>query len=205
MSRQLLHFSNKKRIVWLFIYCGMVCFFYSQPLLAQTKDSAFIKAPSDTLAVKKKKHSPALASILSTVCPGAGQIYNRKYWKLPIVWGGVGAFGYLFISQNTLYQKYKRALIARLDDDPLTMDTQFPQYTDAQMLKLKENTNYNRDLMAVLTGLFYVLNIVDASVDGHLYEFDVSENLSINLEPLAVPLSKSNTGLAGISLTFTFN
>jgi hypothetical protein len=85
------------------------------------------------------------------------------------------------------------------------MDTQFPQYTDAQMLKLKENTNYNRDLMAVLTGLFYVLNIVDASVDGHLYEFDVSENLSINLEPLAVPLSKSNTGLAGISLTFTFN
>jgi len=59
--------------------------------------------------------------------------------------------------------------------------------------------------MAVLTGLFYVLNIVDASVDGHLYEFDVSENLSINLEPLAVPLSKSNTGLAGISLTFTFN
>jgi hypothetical protein len=196
--------TNLSSSFWGLIFIGIVLLFSYQDSFSQTKDSLKPVPAQDTLAVKKTKHSPALATILSTVCPGAGQIYNRKYWKLPIVWGGMGAFGYLFFSQNSRYQGYKKALIARLDTDSTTVDNQFPQYTDSQISQLKENTKYNRDLMAVLAGLFYVLNIVDANVDGHLYDFDVSENLSMRLEPTTLPINTPTRLAPGISLTLNF-
>lgn len=177
---------------------------FSTDSIGQSTDTLKLINKVDTLVVQKKKHSPALATILSSVCPGAGQIYNKKYWKLPIVWGGMGAFGYLFFSQNAKYQDYKKSLIARLDDDPLTVDTKYPQYTDSQMKQLKENTGYNRDLMAVLAGLFYVLNIVDANVDGHLYDFDVSDNLTLKVQPSTLPLPSQNGFVPALSMTLNF-
>lgn len=200
--------SNFKKFLAQSLFLGAFCSCFilasSYYSIAQSPDSVKQTKDLDTLALKKKKHSPALATVLSSVCPGAGQIYNRKYWKLPIVWGGMGAFGYLFFSQNTKYQDYKKSLIARLDDDPLTVDTKYTQYTDAQIKQLKENTGYNRDLMAVLAGLFYVLNIVDANVDGHLYDFDVSDNLSLKIQPATLPLSNSYGYAPAVSVSLNF-
>ncbi len=183
--------------------------FSTQISFSQTKDSTStytVKVDStakplnsDTLARKKHKHSPALATVLSTIVPGAGQVYNRKYWKLPIVWGGIGAFGYLFLQQNSKYQKYKKDYASRLNDSTYT--SPYYQYANSQVLQLKENTQFNRDLFIIISSIFYVLNIVDANVDGHLFYFDVGEKLTLNLKPTAVPASPLTLPNAGLSLT----
>jgi hypothetical protein len=197
------HSTLKKRLFSFCLISFSVLIYLPIKVYSQKTDS--IAVAVDTLAKISKKHSPALATILSAACPGVGQIYNRKYWKLPIVWGGIGAFGYLFLKQNANYLSYKRALAIRLDSDSSTVDQYVNKYPNAGTLKqVKENAQYNRDLMAILTGVFYILNIVDANVDGHLFDFDVSEKLSLNLQPYASPSINQSNAVVGIALNLKF-
>ena len=96
-----------------------------------------LAAQTDTL------HSPTKATVYSAIVPGLGQVYNKKYWKIPIVYAGMGACLYFFKSNNDEYQKTRKALIARLDGDSTTIDNVFtdPRYTDAL---LQDRKNYYR-------------------------------------------------------------
>ena len=181
--------TNEYKKSFLFWFVLFIIIFATKQSIGQAvKDSLLSnKLKTDSLSKKGKVHSPILATILSTTCPGIGQIYNRKYWKLPIVWGGIGAFGYLFLQENSRYNQYKTALSLRLDGDATTIDNYVDKYSDANLRLVKENSRSNRDLMLIITSLFYVLNIVDANVDGHLFNFDVSEKLTLGLQPQILP------------------
>ncbi len=140
-------------------------------------------------------HSPRKAALLSAVLPGAGQIYNKKYWKAPIVWGGMGFSLYNVFSNNKNYHKFRDAYLIRIDDDPNTTDNYVDIYTDDQLLTIQDGYRRNRDLSYLSLGVIYVLNIVDASVDGHLYSFDVGDDLSFNLRPYIDYTIQPTTGL----------
>lgn len=144
------------------------------------------------------RHSPRTASLLSLAVPGAGQIYNRKYWKAPIAWAGLGTCVH-FIQENTReYKRYRTAYIALVDNDPATTDEFNGRYSSSQVLKVTDTYRKWRDISYICLGAVYLLNVVDASVDAHFVRFDVSRDLSASLGP---SLSTAAMGAPGISLS----
>jgi hypothetical protein len=150
---------------------------------------------SDSLA---RLHSPVKASLFSAILPGAGQVYNRKYWKVPVIYGAFAGLGYLAVWNNERYQLYRKAYRFRIDGNPLTVDEFEGRYSDGDLKLIRDYYRRNRDLSLIFTSLVYVLNIVDASVDAHLFYFDVGDNLSLQLMPGCQPAT--TTSLAGITI-----
>lgn len=137
---------------------------------------------AQTDSVSVPKHSPKRAALYSTFLPGLGQAYNKKYWKIPVVYAGFAATGYFFYVNNEGYLKYKREYKRRANADYVIPD-EFKQYSDENIISLKEAYQRDRELALIVGGLWYVLNIIDAAVDAHLFYFDVSDNLSFRCEP----------------------
>jgi len=135
-----------------------------------------LKAP----LILKKKHSPHKAAMYSALVPGLGQIYNERYWKLPIIYGAAGVLIYAFDFNNDRYNKYKNAY-ADMDAGKITS---FEGFTDKEvLLRLKDNYRRNRDLNVIVMAGVYLLNVVDATVDAHLFDYDISDDLSLNIQP----------------------
>ena len=144
------------------------------------------------------KHDPKKATLRSLVLPGWGQAYNREYWKIPIVYGALGAAAGFFIYDNIWYKKTKMAYDIKYAND----SSQFPlidktiRDLSPNSLQLYRNSfRRDRDYAALYFVLLWGLNIVDATVFAHLKDFDVSEDLSLHINPVL----KSN-GNAGFSL-----
>ncbi|MDX9750110.1 MAG: DUF5683 domain-containing protein [Flavobacteriales bacterium] len=152
-------------------------------------------APADTLHWRAR-HSPPKATLLSAVVPGAGQIYNRKYWKAPIVWAGLGTCVWFIQDNHREYHRYRDAYLALVDDDPATVDEFNGQYAPEQVRNVMDTYRQWRDLSYLVTGLVYMLNVVDANVDAHFVRFDVGAELSLGIGP-ALPVA----GQGGAGLT----
>lgn len=131
----------------------------------------------------KRYPNPTRAAIFSLLIPGAGQFYNKKYWKMPIVYGALGGLTYLAIVQNDEYQLYRREYAFMVDDDPLTI-SRFEGRATAQTLKsIRDVADKRRQNAVVGIVAVWLLNSVDAYVDAHLKDFDVSEDLTLDLTP----------------------
>ena len=137
---------------------------------------------------------PKKAALYSAILPGAGQVYTKKYWKVPIIYGGLITSAYYINESNDFYQLYKSTYLNRLDGD----FTDNLNYSDSDLRTLTEHYRRNREVSALLFTLTYILNIVDASVNAHLFDYDVSEDLSLHIQP--VYFSKENA--SGFSLSF---
>ncbi len=141
---------------------------------------------------------------MSALLPGLGQAYNKKYLKIPLIYAGLGGFGYMFVTNNQQYNFYRKNLIAENDEDPNTINT--TRYSSDQLQVQKVSYRKNRDLAAIGIAVFYVLNIIDANVDAHLKTFDVSDDLSMNIRPWHSVYS-NGTGFStatGISIKLNF-
>ena len=140
---------------------------FSFPILSQTEqDSIDIVQTSDTSSVYHMTKSPWGAVARSAILPGLGQIYNESYWKAPVVWGIIGYFISVWIDQNNLYKDYRD-----LFDDSITDDN---PNGNSEYLRLREFYRDQRNDFAIYIVLTYLLNLVDAYVDAHLFDFDVS-------------------------------
>jgi hypothetical protein len=146
--------------------------------------------------------APRRASIMSAILPGLGQAYNRKYWKIPVIYGGIGAFTYLFIVNHQEYRYYRDNLRAIHDGDPATINNSL--YGSYELQQLKQSYKRTRDFGGIGIAIIYVLNIIDANVDGHLKTFDVSDDLSLNLRLLPVFHSAGTMKGAILSLNLKF-
>jgi hypothetical protein len=141
-----------------------------------------------------KSHSPAKASIYSALLPGLGQVYNRKIWKVPIIYAGFATLGYFIVDNNSEYQRFKNAYKALTDDNPLTIDEFNGQRSADELLFYKDQYRRWRDISLIITVVTYALNIVDANVDAHFFNYDISPDLSMNINPF-IDL-QGNTGLS---------
>lgn len=153
-----------------------------------------------------KQHSVGRAAIYSAVLPGLGQGYNRKYWKIPIIYAGFGVFTYFVITNNNYYKDYEEAYIYVANDETYPIDN--PYVTKYNETQLKDAMNYyrrNRDLSIILGAFWYTLNILEAYVDAHFFDYDISDDLSLSFKPVAVqspfaPLQAT----PGIKVSFKF-
>lgn len=155
-----------------------------------------------TLQVEEKKHSPFKATIMSTALPGLGQIYNGKWWKVPIIYGGFGGLIYSSVFNDMKCRTYKEAYLIRIDDDPATTDQFEGRYSDANLRELVNYYQRNRDLSLIFTGVLYALNIIDATVDAHLKDFDVSDDLSLQIRPTMHQLGPGQMPAPALAFTF---
>ncbi|RTY91152.1 hypothetical protein EKM01_08950 [Flavobacterium sp. RSP46] len=137
--------------------------------------------------------TPAKAAFFSAILPGLGQAYNKKYWKIPLVYGAIGTSLYFYIDSNKKYHQYRDAYKSRLEgyttDDLAFLDNN-------RLIAGQKFYQRNRDLSALITIAFYALNILDANVDAALLQFNVDENLSVR--PVLYPDNvtfKTNVGL----------
>lgn len=166
------------------IFAGCFLFIVSSSLFAQENDSNLVvtKTETKTKFDKKKIYSSARkATILSAILPGAGQVYNKKYWKVPIVYAGLGGFGYMFGFYNSQYNVARKYLKAEYDGDSSTVNN--TGLSGDQLLVYKTNYRRFRDISVIGLAAVYVLNIIDANVDAHLKTFDVSDDLSLKISP----------------------
>ena len=143
--------------------------------------------------VKKKKEinplGPSKAAFYSAILPGLGQIYNKRYWKAPIVWGALGTGIYVYSYNNTEYRRarnaFKRRLAGFTDDEfyDINGDGNGPDVSSDALQEAQENTQRDRDLALVITIALYALNIIDANVDAHLKQYNVSDDLAVDFNP----------------------
>ena len=158
----------------------------------------------DTSSVVLKKHSPAKAVWMSAVLPGLGQAYNKKYWKIPIIYAGFGGLGYWIYFEANQYNIARTAYRAAVRDPSQTASYLGNPGVDAATIKTyrdfyKGFLNY----AALATVLWYGLNLIDAAVDGHLYHFNVDDKLSFNFDPSFIMPSNISNAQTCLGLTVT--
>ena len=176
------------RFALFMLLCGLAPASAAQPREQPTP----VGADSSVATDWRLRHQPARAAIYSAVIPGAGQVYNRKYWKVPIVFAGLG-ISYWFIQDNNKeFQRYKTAYLDVLNDRPDEFDG---QYGADQLRDVADTYQRWRDLSYVAVGLVYALNIIDASVDGYFVRFDVSKDLTLHAGPALDLAARGTPGL----------
>ncbi len=142
--------------------------------------------------------NPKKSALYSAIFPGLGQLYNRQYWKLPIVYAGMAAAVYFLIDNSKNYQRYRSAYIARINN-PNVQDefTQLGSRQDVQNYVQVNQNAYRKylDMTILFTGLGYTLQVMDALAFAHLKNFDVSQNISMRVQPVAMPNGDPGLGL----------
>ena len=146
------------------------------------------------------RFNPRKALLYSAVFPGTGQLYNKKYWKVPLVYGGFAAGIYMVSLFQDSYLQYKNELYGILSDGSLVSPS---GYNESQLRRLTTVFKRERDFYSIVTVFWYILQLVDAHVDAHLKEFDVNPNLQVKLEPI-MESNPMNGKSAGIALKFKF-
>lgn len=168
---------------------------------AFTKDTAVTIVNNDTVKTASK-HNPRTATLRSLILPGWGQAYNREYWKIPIVYGAIGTMAGFWIFNNMWYKRARDAYDIRINR-PNSADTslihaQLQPLSTASLQFYRNAYRRDRDYSTLYFIITWALNIVDATVFGHLKEFDVSEDLSLKINPVI------NRNAKGVSLVLGF-
>ena len=162
---------------------------------------AFSQNTKDSLTVKK--HSPKTATILSACIPGLGQAYNKKYWKIPVIYIGIAAFSYFAVDNNKQYLIFKQAYKYRTDTSSATVDQFVNILTTPDLLSEKDRWRKYRDMCIIGGFAFYILNIIDANVDANLFNYEINDDLSFRLEPI-INCNSAKYQLPGFRFVFTF-
>lgn len=166
----------------------------------------------DVVTLKDKNSSneldplrPAKAAFFSAVLPGLGQAYNKKYWKIPIVYGAIGTGLYFYFDNNNVYKRYRNAYKRRLagfTDDEFYGPGETPFLSDEALIRAQRTLKRNKELSMLVTVGLYVLNIIEANVDAHLIQYNLDENLA--LKPFIDFNNPNYNAQMGLSLNLKF-
>ena len=186
----------------------LFCLFICLATLAQSNKDEL----NETVSQNKKNTSraldplrPAKAAFYSAVLPGLGQAYNKKFWKIPIVYGAIGTGLYFFLDNNKLYKQYRNAYKRRLagfTDDEFYGPGDIPFLSDEALIRAQRTLKRNKELSMLVTVGLYVLNIIEANVDAHLLQYNLDENLA--LKPFMDFNNPNYTTQIGLSLNIKF-
>jgi hypothetical protein len=173
--------------------------FLFEPVFAQNP------AVSDTTG--PPKHSARKATFYSMALPGLGQAYNHKYWKIPVIYAGFGTLAYFIHVNNKKYKDFKEAYVWKVDTASNKPEIDNPYYLKYDASQLLEGENYyrrNLEVSIIFTTVLYILNVVDAAVDAHFFDYSVSEDLSLRVDPFISPPSMAAKQGGGFKITLSF-
>ena len=180
-------------------YIVSFVFFLGNTTVFSQENAGLLIAKDSIVKDEINPLTPAKAAFYSAILPGLGQAYNKKYWKIPLVYGAIGTSLYFYIDSNKKYHSYrdayKRRLAGYTDDEYNYLDT-------SRLVAAQKFYQRNRDLSLFISVGFYILNIVDANVDAHLLQFNVNEKLS--LAPDVYQNDLTNKTNLGLTLNYKF-
>jgi hypothetical protein len=187
LNALLLHWRINSKVIF---YKPYIAFLFISSMLfgglvtnAQSDNSG--KIVKDTIEVES--HSPHKATLLA-LAPGLGQIYNKKYWKLPIVYAGFGVTGYFAITNGQEYKKYRDAYTCAVTLEDACTNELAEKYSADDLQTIRDYYRRNMELSYIIMGAWYVLQMLDATVDAHLYYWNVNDDLSVRVDPLIQPI-----------------
>lgn len=209
--KKLHHLLTRSSLLLIVLFTALIATAQEEETFAGTDSSGSktitIKDSAEVGEKKVRVYSPKSAAIRSAILPGLGQIYNKKYWKLPIVYGALGTSAAVFAYNLTWYKRTKFAYKVLIEQDVANYDKVHPQLRRLVDANQHETIKYYRDEYRRdidYSVLFFVvlwgLNVVDAAVDAHLKAFDVSPDLSLQLKPGRSELA----GTTGLSIVMHF-
>ncbi|MFD2588307.1 DUF5683 domain-containing protein [Croceitalea marina] len=177
----------------IFVLCLMPCLIFSQQtakdsIATQKADSLSTELKGKGIVVEEVTYqkqinplAPSKAAFLSAILPGLGQMYNKRYWKAPLVWGALGTSIAVYSFNNTQYNSFRDEF--KLRQAGLEGDTRFDALDNGDLEDAQNRFQEQRDLALLVTILLYTLNVVDANVDAHLKQFNVDDRLSMDFKP----------------------
>lgn len=183
----------------------LILIYWAKNTYAQ-KDS--IAVDNRNLQLKSADYDPlkpAKAAFFSAIFPGGGQIYNKKYWKTPIVWAAIGTSIYFYIDNTKAYNRYRTAFKLRKQGikDEFILDDGTILISEEGLERAQTVLQRNKDTAMLVSILFYVLQIVEASVNAHLLQFDISDGLSMNPIITNEPVLSEKTKI-GLAFKYSF-
>ena len=183
----------------IFLLIILIHLFNGQATAQEVKDSSSTTSVKpDSTKNKTKEFSPGVATRRSAIIPGWGQVYNKKYWKVPLVYGALGVTAGVFYYNMKTYRLLRDAYIYATDTDSTNdslIDPRFQNLSDEAIRTYRNEFRQNVDYSVLFFILFWGLNIVDATVDAHLRKFDVNDNLTLQLKQGYSPMANT-TGLS---------
>ncbi len=210
----------KSRLVILFLIASVAV---SNVLAATVQnDSIYLVSASDTVKVveteeyvSKSTFQPdAQKSVwLAAVVPGLGQIYNRQYWKVPIIYGGALGLAYGITWNDRMYVDYRKGYVDLMDKDPsstyyeyllpegVVLDNSNKDYYTRVIKTKLDNYRRNRDLCIIASAVFYLLTIIDAYVDAQMFDYDISSDLSLEVVPTVIAPSATHEQESSVGLS----
>ncbi len=189
----------------------IVLFFFAATLIAQTSDTLTVKKQEGIIVVKDTVRelydplAPQRAAFYSAVVPGLGQAYNKKYWKIPIIYAGMAAGVYFYIQNDNDYDRFRNAYKRRLagfTDDEFYGSGTTPVISNERLIDAQQSAQKNKDISIIVSLAFYLVNIIDANVDAHLRQYNVSDDLSLQPNLDLNPINAQTN--YGLSLTYKF-
>lgn len=177
----------------------------------KAQDTLILKqdAPIETMSVNERQHSPKTATLLALI-PSAGQAYNRKFWKMPIVYAGFGVTTYFAITNGKDYHLYRDAYDYKMGTNTNVSEQAIEEaakYTGDNLITLRDYYRSNMELSWILTAAWYIVQIIDANVDAHFFYYDIDDDLTLHVEPQFNTINDSRLGYGnniGLSLTLSF-
>lgn len=190
----------KKKLYSYFMIAVLTVFTGYAQKVAEVKINDSIKPSSDNF----KPLSPAKAAFYSAVLPGLGQAFNKKYWKIPIVYGALGAGVYFYHTNNDNFNRARTAYKLRINEKPDEFDGLNGNIllSEDALISAQKSYKKDRDLSLLVTVGLYVLQIVEASVNAHLLQHNVDSNLTIS--PQIIRNDINNKSIVGASVNLNF-
>ena len=193
----------QQRHIYSIFFLAFCTFGFAQntPDSLKLKSKNTIYIPDENIDIL----APSKAAFYSAVLPGLGQIYNKKYWKVPIVYGALGIGVYFYVDNNNLYNEFRTAYKSRIAGRPDIYDGNTdgkPYISNDGMVRAQNILRKNRDLSLFITIGLYILNIVEANVDAHLPDKALNTNITFNPTIFTSPIS--NKAIVGGTLSFSF-
>tara|TARA_B110000305_G_scaffold214528_1_gene251336 strand:- start:268 stop:864 length:597 start_codon:yes stop_codon:yes gene_type:complete len=189
---------------------NIVCVLLTAITFAQTADTLTVKNEGilvikDSLNPSEKYDplAPQRAAFYSAVLPGLGQAYNKKYWKIPIIYAGMATGIYFYIQNNNDYDRFRNAYKRRLagfTDDEFYGDNEEPTISSQRLVDAQKTAQKNKDVSIIVSLAFYLLNIIDANIDAHFRQFNVSDDLSLKPKLNFNPMNAQSS--YGLSFTY---
>lgn len=182
MSLLIHNIHNNRAKALAFALFAMV----SIPSIGQTVSEPTLSGTTTNptpVSVVEKPHSPNKAMVLSAILPGAGQVYNRQAWKIPIIYSGLGGVGYLIYNNYQKMSFFKEEYLYRVNNNDTPLDASYTSYPTTNIYNLYESYSKNFQLYIFVEAAIYGLNLLDAYVFGHLFDFEINDDLSLQMYP----------------------
>ncbi len=180
----------------------LVLFFSIQSSFSQTDDKGSLSVDSKTFLEGSEEFnplSPSRAAFLSAILPGLGQAYNKRYWKIPIVYGALATSLYFYTTNNNTLKDVRRTFRLRAAGEPTT---DFELFSDQSLENAQNTLKRNRDTSLLIFIGLYALQVLEASIDAHLLQFNVSDKITFN--PRLLQRQNSEQRYVGLSLNLNF-